>query len=219
VTLVLGLLLGLLQGLRHAFEPDHVVAVSTMISEQRSARARVAYAAAWGVGHAAMLLAVGTLLMLLRTELPPRLGAVFEIAVSLVLIGLGLRALLHAIRGAREAHAHRHSEAGSVSAAPQGWRSLGPLAVGLVHGLAGSGALTALVVASLPSPLAGIAFMAIFGAGAALGMSILAGAAGPLLGRVIRTRWGMPAVLGATGSASFGLGVVWLDWALARFVA
>jgi len=69
MTVLFALLLGLLQGVRHAFEPDHVVAVSTMISEQRTVRARVAYAMAWGIGHATMLLLVGGLLMLLRTEL------------------------------------------------------------------------------------------------------------------------------------------------------
>ncbi len=158
--------------------------------------------------------------MFLRAELPARLDAVFEVAVSLMLIALGGRALRHAVRGARDA---RETEGAGgaeglqrANAAPRGWRSIGPLAMGMVHGLAGSGALTALVVARLPSPLVGVAFMLVFGAGAALGMSLLAGAAGVPLARLLRTRWGMPALLGATGSVSLVLGLAWLGPAVAR---
>jgi hypothetical protein len=204
--MLIGLLFGLLQGLRHAFEPDHVVAVSTMISEQRSERMRVAYAAAWGMGHAAMLVLVGGILMFLRAELPPRLDAAFELAVSLMLIGLGVRAVTAALLKARASRRESAPHARAIT----GWRSVGPLAMGMVHGLAGSGALTALVVARLPSPLAGLVFMLVFGAGAMLGMSLLAGAAGVPLSRLLRTRWGIPALLGATGCVSLSLGIAWL---------
>jgi len=203
MTLLLSLLFGLLQGLRHAFEPDHVVALSTMISEQRSAARRIGYAAAWGLGHGAMLLLVGAALMLLRAQLPPKLDAAFELAVSLMLIGLGARAIFHAVAQVRTGPFQR-------TVAPNGWRSIGPLAMGMVHGLAGSGALTALVVARLPSVLSGVIFMLVFGAGATLGMSLLASAAGLPMGPVLRTRWGMPALLGTAGSISLALGLVWL---------
>jgi hypothetical protein len=205
MTFLIGLLFGLLQGLRHAFEPDHVVAISTMISEQRTGRMRVAYAVAWGMGHAAMLVLVGGILMFLSTELPPRVDAAFELAVSLMLIGLGLRAIRTAVREARPPSpevAHERPR--------RGWRGIGPLAMGMVHGLAGSGALTALVVARLPSPLAGLIFMLVLGAGATLGMSLLAGAADLPLSRLLRSRWGMPALLGATGTVSLSLGIAWL---------
>ncbi len=210
MTLLLGLVFGFLQGLRHAFEPDHVVAVSTMISEQRSTRARIAYAAAWGVGHASMLVVVGAVLMLLRAELPPRIDAAFEVAVSLMLIALGSRAVRQAVReAAPRPRAHVH-------ASRRGWRALGPLAMGMVHGLAGSGALTALVVARLPSPAVGVVFMILFGLGATLGMALLAGAAGVPLARLLRTRWGIPALLGATGGLSLVLGLAWVGPAVAR---
>jgi hypothetical protein len=206
MSALLGLLFGLLQGLRHAFEPDHVVAISTMISEERSGRARVAYAALWGVGHATMLLFVGALLMFLRAELPPRVDAAFELAVAIMLIGLGCRALRGAVLESRttqdEPHAHAYGRG-------RGWRAIGPLAMGMVHGLAGSGALTALVVSRLPSPTVGVAFIVLFGAGATLGMSLLAGVAGVPLGRLLRTRWGMPALLGTTGGVSLALGLIW----------
>ena len=88
--------------------------------------------------------------------------------------------------------------------------------MGMVHGLAGSGALTALVMAQLPSPLVGVTFMLIFGAGATLGMSLLAGVAGVPLTRVMKTRHGMPILLGSTGSVSLVLGLSWIGAAVHR---
>ena len=211
MTLLLGLLFGFLQGLRHAFEPDHVVAVSTMISDQRGGRARVGYALAWGIGHAVMLVSVGSVLIVLRATLPPRVDAAFELAVAVMLIALGARAM----HGAwREATAQARGERSCRTSGLR--RALGPLAMGMVHGLAGSGALTALVVARLPSPQVALVFMLLFGAGATLGMALLAGAAGVPLSRLVRTRWGMPALLGATGTLSLGLGLMWVGPALAR---
>jgi hypothetical protein len=215
VSLVLGLLFGFFQGLRHAFEPDHVVAVSTLIGEQRGMRGRVAYAAAWGLGHGAMLVLVGAVLMLLRSELPARLDAGFELGVALMLVVLGMRAVGHAIGAARAQHGSR-DRSRDGGGARVGWRAVGPLAMGMMHGLAGSGALTALVVAHLPSPAVGIAFMLLFGAGATIGMSLLAGAAGIPLAALLRTRWGMPLLLGATGALSLLLGLVWMGPAVSR---
>ena len=202
VTVLVGLLLGLLQGLRHAFEPDHVVAVSTMIADKGSLRARIAYAAMWGLGHAATLLAVGAVLMLARSQLPPRMDAAFGVAVAVMLLALGTRALVHAAWRAR-ADSHAHGVART-------WRAVGPLAMGLVHGLAGSGALTALVVARLPSAGLGVAFMVLFGAGATMGMSLLACFAGLPLSQLSRKPWGLQALLGATGMLSVSLGLLWL---------
>jgi hypothetical protein len=213
VSVLLGLLFGFLQGLRHAFEPDHVVAVSTLIGEQRTMRARVAYAASWGLGHGAMLVLVGAVLMILRSELPARLDATFELAVSLMLVALGLRAVAHAVSAARASGETRDGHGDAVRI---GWRAVGPVAMGMVHGLAGSGALTALVVARLPSLTVGLVFMLLFGAGATLGMSVLAGAAGIPLARLLRTRWGMPLLLGATGALSLMLGLAWVGPAVSR---
>jgi hypothetical protein len=186
--------------MRHAFEPDHVVALSTMIADARSVARRVTYAALWGVGHAVMLLVVGAILMAGRARLPQRIDAIFEVAVSLMLITLGARALLQIAKGARAQGEGSHST----------WRSMGPLAMGMVHGLAGSGALTALVMARLPSLSLGIAFMLLFGVGATLGMSLLAGAASGPIKHVLRWRFGMGTLLGATGSLSLVLGALWL---------
>ena len=203
MAVLVGLLLGFLQGMRHAFEPDHVVALSTMITDAKSAGRRVTYAALWGVGHGGTLLIVGVLLMAVRAQLPKRVDAIFEVAVSLMLIVLGARALIQITkRAVQDGAAHAR------------WQPIGPLAMGTVHGLAGSGALTALVMARLPSLSLGVAFMLLFGAGGAMGMSLLAGAVGGPIKRVLRWRYGMGTLMATTGSVSLGLGALWLGPAL-----
>src|SRR5260221_1042200 len=96
-TVCMGYLLGLVQGVRHAFEPDHLAAVSTLVAEQRSAKGSALYAAFWGVGHAMMLLVVGGLLFALRRAMPPVLEHAFELVVAVMLVALGIRALRRAL--------------------------------------------------------------------------------------------------------------------------
>lgn len=204
MTLLFAIAFGFVQGLRHALEPDHVVAVSTMLAQGRGARARMVYAVAWGVGHAATLVCFGSVLMLARADVSERLDRVFEVVVSLMLIGLGCRALWLAARtvrlGMADSPAHAHSPA----------RGLGALAMGVIHGLAGSGALTAFVVARMPSIPTGVLVMVVFGAGATLGMALLAGALGIPLARILRTYWGAAATIAISGGISLALGMVWI---------
>jgi hypothetical protein len=194
----LACLLGLANGVRHAMEPDHLAAVSTAVAELKSARASVRFAASWGVGHALMLVVVGGALMLLRTRMPPRVEEGFEIGVAVMLIVLGARAIRQA---SRVAHQHPHAVAGRFA--------VRPLAIGIVHGLAGSGALTALVVSKAPSIAAGLLFLGLYGAGATLGMAALAGAAGVPLARIARQdRWARR-LLVAVGTLSLLMGIGW----------
>jgi hypothetical protein len=116
-----GYAVGLLQGVRHAFEPDHVAAISTVVARGQPVRASVRFALVWGAGHAATLVIVGSILRAFRASLPQALGAGFELAVAAMLVLLGGRAILHARR-------HTSSER-RPSAGP-------PLLIGLVHGLA-----------------------------------------------------------------------------------
>jgi hypothetical protein len=223
ITTALGLLWGLAQGMRHALEPDHLAAVSTLVAERRSPRAAASYALAWGVGHALVLLTVGGALLLVRARLPERVGAGFELAVAVMLVVLGVRALRRAFvdanAGAPLAHAHEahaHAHGGPVDHLHVRGFTLArrPLVVGCIHGLAGSGAIAALVMAQLPSALAGFVYIVVFGGGAALGMAALAGLAGVPLAKLVRTRRGAPVLLGTTGTLSLLLGVAW-GWAAA----
>jgi hypothetical protein len=220
-----GYLLGVVQGMRHALEPDHVAAVSTMVAEQRSVRSSVRFAVAWGAGHGLTLVVVGAVLFWIRGEMPARLSDLFELAVGGMLIGLGLRALILAARAGRNGpltrhrhddvvHVHEHDGDHLHVLRVEGWAlARRPLLVGLMHGLAGSGALTAMVMARFPSLFAGVGFVALYGVGATCGMAALAGVAGVPLAR-LATRPRAPSVLlAATGILSIGLGAAW-SWPL-----
>lgn len=205
---LLGAALGLAAGVRHAMEPDHLAAVSTVVAEQKSARRSMTFAAAWGVGHALMLLGVGGALLLVRREMPARLGDAFELAVAAMLVLLGLRAI---VRARQQAPAGGHAHGPHCDASePGGIRSsLRPLGIGVVHGLAGSGALAALAIGQAPSFGDGLLFLGIYGAGATLGMSALAGVVGIPLARLARRPRVMSGLLALTGALSIALGVGW----------
>jgi hypothetical protein len=196
-----GWVLGALLGMRHALEPDHIAAVSTLMTEQRQSRtAAVLLGACWGFGHSLSLLVVGVLLAALHAQLPPSLALAFEVAVVLMLIGLGLRALRSAWRPAAHVHAHprlRRRFAG---------RSL---IYGVIHGLAGSGALTALVIANLPSLGARVGYIALFGFGSMVGMATLSGLAGLSLSRLAFGGRAGRLIGALTGTFSIALGIAW----------
>ena len=153
-------LLGLSIGMRHALEPDHLAAVSTLATEQKSARAGLWLGALWGIGHSVSLLLVGGGLALLEEKMPVRLAHSFELLVAAMIIALGVRAVVRSVRegraGALATHnhgvlVHTHSMPGAHVHVRSMTFASRPLLIGLVHGLAGSGALTALVLAELPS--------------------------------------------------------------------
>jgi len=190
------MLLGLLVGLRHAFEPDHLTAMATLVGETRDARRGAVLGAIWGVGHTISLVVVGLVLIAVGEALPTRLAVVFELAVAAVLVVLGVRTIRHRHDGPA-AHVH-------IDRATLAWR---PLAVGLVHGLAGSGALTAIVFAQLPSTASRIAYISLFGLGSVAGMAAASAVAGASLGAVPgRTQ---RALLVGAGVLSIVLGIAW----------
>ena len=209
------MLLGLVVGLRHAFEPDHLTAVATLATETRDAPRSAALGALWGLGHTMSLIIVGVVLIALGEVLPARLAASFELAVSGVLVALGIRALVKAWRHGRlgSVHEHRHGGAPHIHAGPDAHVHVGrwtlawrPLAVGLVHGLAGSGALTALVFAKLPSAAERIGYIAVFGFGSIVGMAAASAVLGISLRSLQRSQRGL---MVAAGALSIALGVVW----------
>jgi hypothetical protein len=210
--------LGSLLGMRHALEPDHLTAVSTLVTGERSSYKAAMLGAFWGLGHTLSLVIVGALLVVLRAEMPTRVSDLFELLVAVMLVGLGLRAVLLAMRQgpigpAREHHHGRlvHNHAGATPHVHVGRWTLArrPLLVGAVHGLAGSGALTALVLATLSSTTARIAYMALFGFGSTLGMAVLSGLLGWPIARLGANRTLVRGLSIAVGCVSIALGVVW----------
>lgn len=199
---------GVSQGMRHALEPDHVTALATVAvgSEKRSTRDTVRYAAAWGLGHGFVLVAFGGALIAAGTLLPDRIAAALELVVAVVLVGLGMRTL-HSF-----ALAFVSEDAGVRSPAdtkaPR--RPLSPLLLGCIHGCAGTGAVVAAALAMhATSRWASALGLALYGFGAALGMVLLAGVAGPALARVARQPRILRVVGIAAGLASVALGVAW----------
>ncbi|MDX2194187.1 MAG: hypothetical protein NW201_12595 [Gemmatimonadales bacterium] len=158
--------LGFLLGMRHALDPDHVVAVSAMAARTRSVRRLALVAALWGVGHALTILVAGGTIILAKVAVAPRvaLGLEFGVAIMLVLLGL---ANLRTSGDATGAHAHPHPHAEAPAEVPLPLRSL---AVGMVHGLAGSAAIALLVVSTVPEPRWALAYLLLFGAGTVAGM-------------------------------------------------
>jgi high-affinity nickel-transport protein len=209
----IGIVLGLLVGLRHSFEPDHLTAVSTLVGETRDLRGGALLGALWGVGHTLSLVGVGAILMLVGASLPERAGVVFELGVAAMLLVLGVRSILVAVRTATHHRLHVHVHEGGRAhdrVAPEirtlAWR---PLAVGLVHGLAGSGALTAIAFAELPGAGARLVYMTLFGLGSIAGMALASGAAGATLRVVARSGAARRGLSAATGVLSVAVGVMW----------
>jgi high-affinity nickel permease len=148
------LLIGFVLGMRHATDPDHVVAVTTIVSDQPSLLRASAVGALWGIGHSITILLVGGVIVVFRVAIPPRLGLAMEFAVAVMLIVLG------AVNLSGRHFASAHSSAR-------------PLVVGFVHGLAGSAFVALLVVAAVPQMLLGILYLALFGVGTVAGMGLI----------------------------------------------
>ena len=210
--------LGSLLGMRHALEPDHLAAVSTLVTGERNSARAAWLGACWGLGHTLTLVAAGAVLVVLRAEMPAPVSDAFELCVALMLVALGLRAIYQAARQGPDGPSHLHRHRGLVHAHPGvpahvhiGRWTLArrPLLVGAVHGLAGSGALTALVLATLPSAAAQLTYMALFGLGSTAGMAVLSGIVGWPLSRLARHPTLARGVSLAVGCVSTMLGLWW----------
>ena len=186
--------LGLALGLRHAADPDHVVAVAAISARTGRVAAAVWLGVVWGLGHALTLLAAGMAIIVLGLAVPERIGLALELAVAVVLVVVGLANLGGASRP-------RSSSGTGIPA----WRAFG---VGLVHGLAGSAALALLVMASSPGPWWSVAYLLMVGLGTLLGMVLIStGVASPIALAGPRLGGLAPRLQTATGMLSVGLGL------------
>ena len=183
-------------GLKHATEVDHVVAVSTIVSRQRNVWRSTFVGALWGAGHTASLLIAGVIVLSLRVAIPERVSNWLEFSVALMIIGLGAAALWRSLLKRRDVHVHEHSHDGvshvhihfhesetrDHTARPHSHVvsavGLKPILIGAVHGLAGSGALTLLVLTQIESAWVGFFYLAVFGLGSILGMMLMSGLIG-----------------------------------------
>jgi ABC-type nickel/cobalt efflux system permease component RcnA len=179
VTAVAGI--GLLLGLRHAFEPDHLAAVSTLATRQSRLWPAARLGIAWGFGHTAAVGAVSLAVVGVGVELPERLWPLAELGVAAMLVALGATVVWRYARGRWHMHRHTHGAAPhlhlhSHAADPaHGHRHVTgdlhrSLGFGLLHGLAGSAAVIVLLVAAAPTAALRIAYVGAFGLGTIVGM-------------------------------------------------
>jgi ABC-type nickel/cobalt efflux system permease component RcnA len=223
------LALGFLLGLRHTLEADHVAAVATLTTRTSSVRQAVPLGLLWGIGHSLALATFGLAVLLLETVIPQNLVLYLELAVGVMLIGLGADVLIRLIRQRIHFHVHRH-DGGVVHFHAHGHnhdrdhdrdhthshvlKAGGNLRVrafmiGIMHGMAGSAVLIVLALQAMPSVFDGLVYIALFGAGSILGMATLSVAiAWPL------ARWGRPLTL-LHNTAHAGTGVLTIGFGIA----
>lgn len=180
---------GLLLGVRHSTDADHVVAVTTIVSQQRRLRDAAMIGALWGAGHTLTIAVVGSAIILFNVAIPPRLGLSMEFSVAVMLIVLGVLNLTGIMRWITERFAPG-SKAVQVENGPLltqrtatlldrvvgsvgAYQVIRPLAVGTVHGLAGSAAVALLVLARITAPAWAVAYLLVFGFGTILGMMVM----------------------------------------------
>jgi len=190
------LTLGLLLGLKHATDADHIVAVSTIVEEYRNAWRGIWVGASWGLGHTAPLLVLGTVILFFKGPVMDRYEAVvpvLEFGVGVMLLFLGGQVLWNLKR--RRLHVHQHfksdgshvhihatHERGAELSVERthGFFHFGrpffrvkSFTVGIVHGLAGSAAVMLLILPSLPSIWIGMGYLLLFGVGTVVSMSAI----------------------------------------------
>ncbi len=223
-----GLALGVLVGMRHAFEPDHLAAVSTLVTESPGARRGAFLGAAWGVGHTVTLLAGAIAVAAIGHRLSPTTEAWFEVIVAAMILALGVRSLVRAFRsgpaGPVLVHAHlghRHVHAGVTRHVHVGRWTLAvrPLIVGMIHGLAGSGALTVVAAAQMSSVAGRVAFVGLFGLGSVAGMATLSGVLGAPLARIARRPMVGRIIMGAAGTVALVVATLWGYLAIGELLA
>jgi ABC-type nickel/cobalt efflux system permease component RcnA len=191
--------LGLVFGLKHATEVDHVVAVTTLVSQHRSLWRSALVGGLWGAGHTASIVVVGILVLVFRVTIPLPVTKWLEFGVALMIVSLGVLAMTRVLRRRSDVHLHRHSHDGQshvhihfhehgtehVNSASIPTHShaisqigLKPLLVGAMHGLAGSAALTLLVLTQIQPVWLALLYLALFGIGSTVGMMLMSGLIG-----------------------------------------
>jgi ABC-type nickel/cobalt efflux system permease component RcnA len=225
----MALVVAILLGLRHATDPDHLTAVSTLfLADGRNGpRKASALGIAWGLGHAVTLFAFGLPVVLFRRYLPEPVQRVAEGAIGLVIVGLAVRLLLRWYRGyfhvhphahgsVRHAHPHVHEHARGAPAHPVehahdhaerlGRTPLTAFGIGLVHGVGGSAAVGVLLVGAGSGQVQGVLALLMFAAATAASMALVSSAFGYALARgPVRRR--LTSLVPAFGAASLLFGV------------
>ncbi|PIW28122.1 MAG: urease accessory protein [Rhodospirillales bacterium CG15_BIG_FIL_POST_REV_8_21_14_020_66_15] len=221
------LVLGFLIGIRHAFEPDHLAAVTALVSGRTSLRQTLRQGAVWGLGHTTTLFLICGVVIFMETAVSDFAARMMEAAVGVLLIGLGATVIRRVIRDRIHFHAHRHADGrthfhahshkhepahsvhprmhdhGHVRAASFPFRFF---VVGLMHGMAGSAALAVMTAQTATSPWLALAYVALFGIGSMVGMAAFTAAISLPLSAARSLTWAHNGLQAAIGFVTVGLG-------------
>jgi high-affinity nickel permease len=206
------LAVAVLLGLRHATDPDHLAAVTTLVAsgKDRAARRAGELGLAWGLGHATTLFAFGLPILLLNSYLPERVQQGAETAIGFVIVYLAARLLLRWYRGELRFHAHPEAHGARTRT--------GAFVIGLVHGMGGSAGVGVLLLASVQSRLIAIGSLLLLAVFTAVSMTVLSSGFGSILAaRPVRSAFaGLAPALGAV-SLVFGLWYAAAAWSAAPY--
>jgi ABC-type nickel/cobalt efflux system permease component RcnA len=225
------LLAAVLLGLRHATDPDHIAAVTSLVAgtRERAARTAAGLGLAWGAGHALTLFAFGLPILLLDKYLPERAQQAAETAIAFVIVYLAVRLIVRWRRGAF--HLHEHDHAGKrhshvhAHAADQGHghahrarTKLGAFGIGLVHGMGGSAGVGILLVAAIESTSLSVAALALLAIFTGVSMTILStGFGATLASRPVQASFEVLAPALGVASLAFGVWYGTAAWGLAPY--
>src|SRR6266536_2694386 len=165
--------LGFLFGLQHATDPDHVVAVATIVSRTRRFDAGALIGAFWGVGHTATIVIMGMAIIVFNVTVTPSVGLSLELCVAVMLLVLGIFRIVQDRDDGDHTPMGAPTRFRSVLGAVGKGQAARSVAVGLVHGLAGSAAVALLVLSTVKSPYAAAAYLLLFGLGTIVGMTAI----------------------------------------------
>lgn len=149
------LLMGFLLGVKHSLEPDHVVAISTLASENKSFKKAALAGAYWGIGHTTTIALIGMIIALLKVEIPEVLSMSFEFLVGVMITYLGISSIFLHVRKRVHPRSYRKSAT-----------------IGMIHGLAGSAAMIILIMSTVDTPLQALLYVLFFGVGTVFGMML-----------------------------------------------
>jgi len=211
------LVVGVLLGLRHATDPDHIAAMTTLVASgrERAARSAAGLGAWWGIGHGITLIVFGVPILLAERYLPERIQQGAETAVAVLIVFLGIRLLVRWRHGYFDLHAHPHPEQDHRHPVRT---PLGALGIGLVHGIGGSAGVGILLLAAIPSEMVAVVSLLLLAVFTAVSMSLVTVGFGLTLSthRVASAANAVVPVLGVA-SLAFGFWYAAAAWSLASY--
>ncbi|MEX1138418.1 MAG: sulfite exporter TauE/SafE family protein [Bacteroidota bacterium] len=217
MELVLALFSGLILGTLHAFDPDHIAAVTAFSSKHPEPRKAAAFGIAWGFGHSTMLILFGLAAVAFRFVIPPLIESVAEGLVGGLLVAIGIWVLAD-ILWKKRVHIHRHTHDGvehvhfhSHTVEEHHRHRHSMFMVGAAHGLAGTASVLVLIPLALGQSLITAAvYLLLFGLGTTIAMGSFAYLLGSL-SRFAQMKRILPALQGTAGLASIGIGILWIS--------